>query len=187
MMIVSVVLFSLAVIGTSADGSATTHCDTAAYVIDRDPDGLNVRTAPAGAVITRIPAGAMVTITGQSGAWLRISSVTYPSDMHETFARTNKHQMNSGWVKLDKLEGWVFAKNLGTTVRNYHPTKKAFLHAEPNVGSKKTIRFNDVEPQVTVLGCRNDWLYVEHAGRMGWLSPSRNCPNSLTTCPGEYE
>jgi hypothetical protein len=169
----------------AAPGSITA-CSTRGYVIDPDPAGLNVRLAPGGEIIDKLPAGAMVEITGQKGGWLRISHAEYPcegADL-ERFAKTNGHEgCAEAWVKLPKLKGWVFARKLGTSTRKYGPEPQVWLLARPDTASEKVFEVAKQEAQVTLVGCKGEWLEVEYQGRTGWLDPSLSCPNSLTTCP----
>jgi hypothetical protein len=169
-----------------AASNAITDCSTRAYVIDTDPAGLNVRLAPGGEIIDKLPAGAMVEITGQKGGWLRIANAEYPcegADL-ERFAKANGHAgCAEAWVKLPKLKGWVFAKKLGTSTRKYGPEPQVWLLTRADTTSEKVFEVVKQEARVTLVGCKGEWLEVEFQGRTGWLEPSLSCPNSLTTCP----
>lgn len=155
-------------------------CSTGAYVIDPDPNGLNVRDKPNGKVITRLPLDAMVTITAFKDGWIKISEADYPDN--EGFAKKNHHPCKDGWTKLTGINGWVFAKHLGTSVRNYNPDKEEWLLSENLPTGQKTVKLEDTNAGVIVLECSGNWLKVIYRSNTGWLHPDLNCPNSLTTC-----
>src|SRR5829696_8647999 len=75
-----------------AGGEATTRCDVKAYVVDRDPKGMNVRSGPGGAhkVVGNLPnaevEGIRVHITGSQGDWVRIDlAVEEGGEQERTF------------------------------------------------------------------------------------------------------
>ena len=171
-------LYAVVELGAQTD---EIKCSAGAYVIYDGPNGLNVRNKPDGKVITRLPAGAMVTIIAYKDGWVKIGEADYPGD--EEFAKKNHHPCKEGWTDLKDINGWIFAKLLGTSVRNYDPGKDEYLLAENILTSKKTVKFEDTEAVVIVLECSGDWLKVQYRDKPGWLNPELNCPNSLTTCP----
>src|SRR5207237_9193887 len=83
-------------------------------------------------------------ITGQSGAWFRVSTIT-DAESDETLFRG---------------DGWVPASLLGTSVANYDPR----LYARPSRQSPSLTRLVPDQSQVTLLGCTGDWARVR-AGR----------------------
>ena len=118
--------------------------------------------------------------------WIRISNVDYSEGSHgidKEFAKKNKHKAEGGSVRIKNLNGWVFAKKLGTNIRNYDPRKSEWLTKNPSQNSEKIISFDELSPIVTILECKNSWLKVKYKNKNGWLAPKLNCPSSLTTCP----
>mgnify|MGYP002622396997 CR=1 FL=1 len=170
-------------------------CAITAWSTDPDPDGLNVRAAPAAdaPVIGNLPAarevGGMrfateVSITGSQDGWLRISE---------------------GWV-LDYIfdepidivfsgEGWVSGRHLGLRLNYRH------LHAGPSAdtavvakmtGSLDRGRYGPDSILVQrIRACRGDWVEIEgvlhvdgvsHGPDLrGWTTGT--CSNQVTTCP----
>jgi len=157
---------ALAAPARSAPGSQKTACDISAYVIDRDPNGLNVRSAPSsGARVIRTVSNAgsgVARITGQSGAWFRIARITD--------AETD--------AVLFRGDGWVHGSLLGLDVANGDPR----LYEAAVARSRMVAKLVADQSGVTLIGCEGGWAKVRAAGRTGWLSPAGQCSNPLTTC-----
>lgn len=170
-------------------------CTVSAWSTDPDPQGLNVRAAPAAdaPVIGNLPAArevggehfaTEVSITGSKDGWLRISE---------------------GWV-LDYIfdepidfvfrgEGWVSGRHIGLRLNHRH------LYAGPSadtavvatmVGSLDRGRYGPDSILVErIHACRGDWLEVEGVLTLdgvsigprlrGWTAGT--CSNQVTTCP----
>lgn len=147
-------------------------CDAAAYVIDHDPNGLNVRSGPGKnyAVIGNLPnkadTGVGLHITGSSGDWVRIDSgVEEGTEQEQT---------------LFKGVGWVYAPLLGLTgIAQSKGATLLYREASQKSGVVKRVPGGD---DVNVWGCRGEWLYVEYKKVKGWAAPKTLCSNSLTTC-----
>jgi SH3-like domain-containing protein len=152
---------------------AIVPCDAQAYVSDRDPGGLNVRSMPTqtNRVIGNIPhqgvEGVRVHITGASGEWVRIDrAVEEGVDQGRTFFQG---------------EGWVYARLLGVSgmAINGGGTN---LYTDTTRRSRVITRIPGGDDNVIVRGCRGRWMYVEYNHRRGWAAPDTLCANSLTTC-----
>ena len=147
-------------------------CVAAAYVIDHDPNGLNVRSGPGKnyAVIGNLPnkadTGVGLHITGSSGDWLRIDSgVEEGTEQEQT---------------LFKGVGWVYAPLLGLTgIAQSKGATLLYREASQKSGVVKRVPGGD---DVNVWSCRGEWLYVEYKKVKGWAAPKTLCSNSLTTC-----
>ena len=149
-------------------------CDVWVFVIDTDPTGLNVRSAPQREIVSRIPYNdyegfTAVHIIDGKGGWLRIDQW---QDLH-----TN--------VKVNK-EAWIYGKLVGTFVKGYQQGW-VYAYADPSKTAQTQGRFLG-ERGVTVLGCKEEWLLVEGDSTNnqkieGWLPPEEQCPNAITTCP----
>jgi SH3-like domain-containing protein len=144
---------------------AVTPCKLHAYIIDKDKNGLNVRSKPnsASATLATIPFdddGVIVNIIGANNNWVLI-------DHAETVSGA---EVYSG-------KGWVFAQLLGTSTRY-----KVKLLQEP---AKKSagVGFVPVEDEVKLLTCKGEWVRVAYKKLAGWLEPDAQCPNPVTTCP----
>lgn len=142
-----------------------TACKIYAYVIDKDPNGLNARRGAGtnlGILGKIMPDenGVIVDVIGSSGSWLVIENV-------ETI---------DGEKAFDG-KGWVFASMLGTSTRG-----KSKLYAAANTKSK-VLATLPTEEEVTILSCAGKWAKVKSGNRQGWLAPENQCGNPVTTCP----
>lgn len=154
-------------------GGAVTRCDVRAYVIDRDPKGMNVRSGPGSEhkVIGNLPNqsvnGIGVHITGSQGDWVRIDlAVEEGGEEERTFFEG---------------EGWLYGPLLGVDgVGGIEGGTK--LYREPTERSRVLGRLVAGGEGATVRGCRGKWMYVEHRKARGWAAPGTLCSNSLTTC-----
>lgn len=157
----------------SAAPARVTPCDLNAYVVDHDPNGLNVRSGPGSTfkVVGNLPnkgvEGVGVHITGGSGEWVRIDRATEQGGDED---RT-----------LFSGEGWVYGPLLGTDgvgwVEGGTP-----IYQEPSKKSRVLARMLAGAEGASVRGCKGKWMYVEHKKVKGWAQGDTLCDNSLTTC-----
>jgi SH3-like domain-containing protein len=151
-------------------GAAFTHCDVKAYVIDRDPKGMNVRSGPSSShkIIGNLPSrdveGVSVHITGSKGDWVRIDIAVEEGGVQE---RT-----------FFKGEGWLYGPLLG--VDGIGGGTKLFL--APTERSRVVGNLSGGGEGGRVRGCQGKWMYIEHKKGKGWAAPGTLCANSLTTC-----
>ena len=148
-------------------------CDVAAYVMDKDPHGLNVRSGPNKTyqIIGNLPdqeaEGIVVHITGSSGEWVRIDHAGEVGGEHDR--------------AFFKGEGWVYAPLLGVegmAISNGGTN----LYKEPAEKSRVLINIPGGDDSVVMRGCRGQWMYVEYKKVRGWAAPHTLCANPLTTC-----
>jgi SH3-like domain-containing protein len=144
---------------------AVTPCKLQAYIIDKDKNGLNVRSKPssASATLATIPFdedGVIVRIIGANNNWVLIG-----------------HAETVEGTEVFAGKGWVFAQLLGTSTRY-----KVKLLQEPLKKSAGT-GFVPVEAEVKLMTCKGEWVRVEYKKLAGWLEPDAQCPNPVTTCP----
>ena len=156
---------------TKTDVGNTIPCNVYAYVIDKDVQGLNVRSG-AGKnmeVIGNLPfkdyTGVAVHITGSNGDWVQIDSAVEEGAEEDT--------------TFFEGVGWVYGPLLGLTAIGGGTN----LYQQASLKSRLVTRVPDNEGDVTVRGCRGEWLYVEYKKMKGWAAPSTLCSNPLTTCP----
>lgn len=153
---------------TATTTASAAACDVEAYVLDTDPKGLNVRDSPGvgGRVVAVIPLdedGTIVHLVASSpNGWVQL-------DRAETIG---------GTVVLNK-RGWVSAHMLGTESRGYG-SQSVKLFARPR--ARKTVGVMPPETEVRVAGCEANWVSVKYKSLSGWLQPSDQCPNPVTTC-----
>lgn len=143
-----------------AQSSNQTICDVHAFVIDKDPQGLNVRSTPGSSskVLGKIPTNESVKIIASSGNWVNIT------DALSGFQGT----------------GWVFLPMLNTSTRGYE-TNGVNLYASPSQQSRKVARVPS-RTNVKLLGCKGQWAEVEYRGVKGWLMRNDQCGVAVTTC-----
>ena len=100
------------------------RCDISAYVIDRDVGGLNVRAGPStSSRVLRVvgnQGSAVARISGQRGAWFRVSTITDAESDSVLF----------------RGDGWVHSSLLGLRVANADPR----LYARPSRQSRPVTR-----------------------------------------------
>jgi len=143
-------------------------CQIYAYVIDKDPQGLNVRTKPStsGEILGKLPTntdGVLVDIIASQGNWVAI----------------NKAENAEGKVVFQG-KGWVYTSKLGTSTRGYDK-KKVSVYSRPDTG-RKEVGTIPSSTQVTLLGCQGKWAFVGYKKLQGWLAVDDQCGTPLTTC-----
>ena len=152
-------------------GHIITRCDVFAYVIDRDPKGMNVRSGPGSTykIIGNLPNedvnGIGVHITGSKGDWMRVDiAVEEGGEEDRTFF---------------KGEGWLYGPLLG--VDGVGSGTKLYRQASSKSGTIGNLPGGS--DGATVRGCQGKWMYVEYQNLKGWAAPDTLCTNPLTTCP----
>jgi hypothetical protein len=153
-------------------------CDIELNVVDPDPAGANLRSAPStrtGQVIGRLePDGewTQVHVVGQAGAWLLIDRADTvddeaPEGMREVFR-------GGAWMHRDTLGVSELTTGEGTVVRESPADDAAVVLAI-------TLPEHEPSPRARVLGCKGKWLHVDlDAGTAGWTRTW--CNNERTTC-----
>ena len=145
-------------------------CDVGAYVIDKDPQALNVRSGPGTKykIIDKLPtvydiAPVQVRIAASMGKWVMITEAREPAE---------------GKIEFQG-RGWVYAPLLGTSTAA--PVYPISLYAQPNRG---TPILGTLEPTTSVKlnTCYGEWVKVEHKNILGWLAPQDQCPTLITNC-----
>jgi len=178
----SIAAFAAALIAASALGlpgvTASTDaptpvraCDAKLNVIDQDPAGLNIRGAPAGAVIGALRGRdrwVQVHVTGQAGTWARIDRAVWISEEDGA-----DHPLFSG-------VGYVAFSKIGM---NELRTQSEIL-AAPAEGAHVLLKISEGDesklPKADVLGCSGEYVEVRVRGMIGWTRDY--CSNEFTTC-----
>jgi hypothetical protein len=179
-------------------------CELYAHVVDRDPQGVNVRAAPSGqskvvGVLKYKNANdeIAVDITAESHGWFRIKSFEHFDD-----------------TKSGALNGWMHGSRLGTGLKIMDgPKASERLLEEPSERSKTLLLFS-WDPGVdgkgaglwaelpgnkrekidyekikgaatpTLLGCANGYVKIRMNQKFeGWVPAARLCGSPVTTCP----
>jgi len=157
-----------------AAAAAETPCDLWVYVLDPDPQGVNVRSGPGRKfdAVAKLPHdeySLMVHVTGATGQWVRVSEA---------------ERMESG-ENVFKGAGWVYAPGLATQTKDYGgldpEAPRVKLYKEPSKRSAVALRLpNEIE--VALTGCKGRWARVRHKNVEAWLDPDSQCHSTLTTC-----
>lgn len=164
-------LLSPAAFGQAAPSAVP--CDCSAYIVDPDPEGLNVRGGPGTTypIVGILPTNHLIEIriTGANGVWMQISGAYVFVDDAPT-----------GDVGME-LSGWVYGPLLAVTTR---PSGRMLipLYSEPDATSKVVVEL-PMETEVTLGGCKGGWVKVRYGNIEGWLDPDSHCGNPVTTCP----
>ncbi|HEX8557882.1 MAG TPA: SH3 domain-containing protein [Pyrinomonadaceae bacterium] len=148
--------------------AAPAACKVEAYVVDKDPGGLNVRDAPG-------PAGKVVAVI--------------PLDEEGTTVNIVASSPN-GWVQIERAEtvmgsvvfdgkGWVSGNMLGVSTRGYG-TKGVRLYAA--AGRGKAVGTIPPEAEARVAGCSGGMMRVRYKNLTGWLEPDAQCASPVTNC-----
>ncbi len=155
---------------------AQDDCGIDAYVIDKDPKGLNVRDQPSvtGKILATVKTNpnsddstgfVTVVITGYSNGWVKITSA----------------DGGDGGSSFDGI-GWVSAKMVAT--RTMGPSgqydKPADLYAASN--SKRKIGTIPSESEVLITGFTCGWVKVQYKKKIGWIRTSSICGSPVTSC-----
>lgn len=143
-------------------------CNVDAFVMDNDPNGLNIRAEgdAKDEIIGKIPFNEEGTtvhiIQSNFGGWLKI----------------NRAETVDGTVVFDK-EGWVSANLLGTSTAGYG-TKGVKLY-EAGKGTKVLVTIPP-STMVRVSSCDKSDVRVKYKKFEGWLDLESQCGNPVTNC-----
>lgn len=159
------VLISFLFIAGCPPQSVAQKCQTKAFAIDRDPNGLNVRNQPnsEAEILGTLPLYAEVNVLDHKNNWLLVSPID---------------------PKLQEIdwsgEGYVYASLLGLNTRGYDGNGVR-LYAEPD-GASEVVGNVESSSLVTLVSCSGKWALVRHQSIQGWLKPEDQCEAALTTC-----
>lgn len=153
---------------TQNSSSNQRSCQIGAYIIDKDPNGLNVRSQPnsQSKIIETLPTNnlaVIVDINAAQGDWVQVSKAESPGRLEF------------------QGSGWVYAPLLGTSTRGYNTKSVAVYQSASN--QTEAIGRIPSQRSVKLLGCDRAWAFVEYQGLKGWIEPESQCANPLTTCP----
>lgn len=200
------VLAALAAPGMAAPAwaQAERKCELYAHVVDRDPEGVNVRAAPsAQAKIVGVlkfqnaDDEIGVDIVAESNGWFRIKGFE-----HFSAAKTGKA---AGWVHGSRLgtglkimDGPKASERLREEPSDRSKTlllfawdpgrdgKGASLWAELPMGKREKIDYEKIKGAATptLLGCANGYVKIRMNRKYeGWVPAARLCGSPVTTCP----
>jgi len=148
-------------------------CDVQLNVIDPDPQGLNVRTAPSAeskvvAVLKPDAEWITVHVTAQHKGWMRIDRAVGIDDD----APNGERVVFSG-------DGWVSAKMLGISGLYVGGGATLYQRADRRAPVVFRLKTDDLVPS-RVLGCQGTFIRVRYDRYTGWTDTW--CNNERTTC-----
>lgn len=171
LILLSLMILMLLISGISAQEEA--NCGIQGWVIDKDPNGTNVRNQPGvnGKVIAKLPHKGnsdddlvTVYITGYSNGWVKIA----------------RAEMIDGTEIFDDI-GWISSKMVVTGTkgsRNYMNPVNLYLHPS----GKKSVGTIPAEVNVQIIGFSCGWVKVNYQKKSGWIRTENVCGNPVTTC-----
>lgn len=143
-------------------------CSVRAYVIDKDPNGLNVRedAEPNAKIIGKIP-------FKKDGVIVDIIQTNFMDKVKINHAEA----VDDDYVS--NQEGWVAANLLGVSTTGYDG--KGVKLYEAGKGTK-VLTVIPPETDVRVVSCDKDWVRVKYKNFTGWLDADSQCGNPVTNC-----
>ncbi len=161
----TVLLAVATVMLTSAQANLT------AYVTDDDPNGVNVRSTPGGAVAMCLPdtASYMLVLSSVSNGWWKVENI----EVAETGESLELKASSTGL--------WIHNSVIGFSTRNYGGQRWC-LRSRPSEKSRATYWFRQ-EIMLHPLQVKGDWIkVVTNDGHQGWIESVNICDNPLTNC-----
>ena len=150
-------------------------CSIEAWVTDKDPKGLNVRSQP-------------------NAASKILGTLKITGNDNDDEIVVNIIGYSNGWVKIRKAEnsefeavfegtGWISAEKVTTRAQRLDGNMKkgVTLYAKPSSKSKKLGTVPNEEP-VKVIGYDCFGLKVKYKNKTGWVQSDQLCGNPVTTC-----
>lgn len=142
------------------------------YILDNDGNWTNVRNAPKGKVVFKLPAreGVMIEVDHQENGWWRlVNPVGFTGDEKITMSGST-----TGY--------WVHWSVVAVGTRNYGG-QKLTLRQEASEKSAVVFTFTK-ELQLRVLDIKGKWVKVRtiDGKYTGWIDINWLCGNSLTNC-----
>lgn len=142
------------------------------YVLDLDGDWTNVRNAPKGKIVGKLPAreGVMIDIDQLKNGWWRLTSP-------DCFAGDEEITLKGSTTGY-----WVHWSVVAMGTRNYGG-QKLTLRKEPSEKSAAVFSFTE-ELQLHIMDMKGDWMKVQtlDGKHTGWIESEWLCGNSLTNC-----
>lgn len=162
-------------------------CDVWFAIDDPDTTGTNIRSAPKGTVIMKIPFAddtfhSVHAVEFQNG-WWKIDSVSFQSGKQTALKQAWIHNsvVTTG---LDDGELYYDSEGQNKLVDGQYVLTTP-IYTAPSYKSKSgKVRQGSVQ----IIGCFKSWLKIVQTYKgektVGWWSPEDQCPNLVTNCCG---
>ena len=187
--IMALIISSSLKLSFATENNPVNRCDVSAFITDKDPKGLNVRSAPNKNVISRIP---------------------YKSYQPEQPITVHIVDVKADWLKIDRWtdglttgkfagEAWIYNKLAAVAVKGDDNIKiyggpegattrlVAGIREKPSAEAPLLGQLDAENQLVNILDCQGQWILTE--GKMldgkrlkGWLAPQQQCPNLPAAC-----
>ncbi|MEZ5347337.1 MAG: SH3 domain-containing protein [Pyrinomonadaceae bacterium] len=169
-----ILCFAVSGFAQMTQAEADKMCNVSAYVIDKDPKGLNVRAKPDGRskVIGKIPFntdGTVVDIIAAEGKWLKIENAKNVDD-ETVFSKT----------------GWVYAPLLAiSTMKQDGDGDTVNAYEMPSKGNAVIAKLPAFE-EFKLETCFESWVKIVipqgKSSIFGWLPLENQCELAWTNC-----
>jgi hypothetical protein len=170
------------IVSTSILSAENCGCSIDFYINDTDTSGTNIRVAPGGTIVSKIPYA------------------------KESFHSIHAVEFKNGWWKIDYIEleddtektvlnGWIHKSVLGVDlddgefIENKDGTIKCItpIYSKPTYTVKSGLFMSgNTDGKRILTGCYGKWLkikqIVDNDTISGWWAPEDRCSNPLTNC-----
>ncbi len=161
-------MFALTILSMSAYCQST----VGAYISDNNGKYSNVRNAPNGAIVDKIPVDSygMMELASPKNGWWKIIGGNY--DTGEGSVR----------LKTSKSGHWIHFSCIACGTRNYG-NQKLSLRSAPSKQGRVTYTFSK-EIELRPIDVKGSWVKVKTTDgkHEGWIESDWLCGNSLTNC-----
>ncbi len=145
-----------------------------AYIIDNDGPVTNIRNAPKGKVVAKLPTNQalVVELLSVKGEWFKIDKVV------EQYGDDEKEIV----LKGSKTGYWIHNSLLSFTIAG---DPKGCLRVKPSKEAKAVRTADGADLTLRPISLQGEWVKVvtTDGKYSGWIHRDKICSNPLTTCP----
>jgi len=141
------------------------------YIADSDGAYTNVRNAPKGAVVAKIPTAdnIMLNIESPQKGWWRVCDATYWNVEGDEVV-----------MKGSETGYWIHHSVIGNSTRNYGGQRLS-LRKLPSAQAAVVFSFTE-ELLLHPVDIKGDWVKVTDGKHTGWIESEWLCDNPVTNC-----
>lgn len=143
-----------------------------AFLNDNDGQYTNIRNAPNGTIVGKIPTSHSVEFilkTPKNGWWRIDGDDYYDFDLDKGVE-----------LKPLKAGNWIHYSCLGVDTRNYGG-ERLYLRVTPSPKGKVVCSFSE-EVVLRPIDIKGDWVKVSYGKNTGWIHSKWLCGNPVTNC-----